>query len=149
MRIIRVQAADFDADAECRTLVKGRSGIGAMAAFTGYVRDDAELTALAIEHYPGMTEWEMAKHAQEAEQRWPLMALAMIHRVGILHPGERIVLVAAASVHRASAFRATEFLMDYLKTRAPFWKQEQRRSSAQWVEPKDSDADAALRWAAR
>jgi molybdopterin synthase catalytic subunit len=117
-----------------------------VVTFTGAVRNDSGLTALAIEHYPGMTEREIAKHAADAERRWSLMALTVIHRIGTLLPGERIVLVAAASAHREAAFRSAEFLMDYLKTRAPFWKQEQRGSSAKWVEPKESDANAALRW---
>ncbi|MGH6888419.1 MAG: molybdenum cofactor biosynthesis protein MoaE [Rhizomicrobium sp.] len=149
MRIVRVQTADFDVDAECQTLVGMRRSIGAVVTLTGYVRRDAGLTALAIEHYPGMTEREIAKHAAEAEDRWPLLALAVIHRVGTLLPGERIVLVVTASAHREPAFRAAEFLMDYLKTRAPFWKQEQHGSSAKWVEAKESDADAALRWLPR
>lgn len=149
MSIVRVQTVDFDIEAECRQLTAARSDVGAVATFAGYVRDDSGLTALAIEHYAGMTEREIARHAAEAEQRWPLLGLTVIHRIGTLLPGDRIVLVAAASAHRDAAFRAAEFLMDYLKTRAPFWKQEWRGSTAQWVEAKPSDTDAALRWMLR
>ena len=146
MRIIRIQEGDFDVRAECDTLVKGGANIGALVTFTGLVRGDNGLTALTLEHYPGMTEREIARHCDEAEARWPILGTAIIHRVGRLFPGDRIVLVATASAHRAAAFAAAEFLMDYLKTRAPFWKQEQRGTEAVWVDARDSDADAALRW---
>jgi molybdopterin synthase catalytic subunit len=146
MRTVRIQIADFDIDAECRALADARTEIGAMVTFTGCVRGDRGLTALTIEHYPGMTEREIAHHAEEAERRWPLCGLTVIHRIGRLEPGDRIVLVAVASAHREPAFQAAEFLMDYLKTRAPFWKQEERGSSAEWVEASQDDATAALRW---
>lgn len=146
MRTVRVQTADFDVDTECRALVKTRSDVGAVVTFIGYVRSDAGLSDLSIEHYAGMTECEIGRHAAEAERRWSLLALTIIHRVGTLLPGERIVLVAAASAHREAAFRAGEFLVDYLKTRAPFWKQERRGLSVEWVEAKASDAEATLRW---
>lgn len=146
MSTVRVQTADFDVDAECRALIETRSDVGAVVTFTGYVRSDAGLSELSIEHYAGMTECEIGRHAAEAERRWSLLSLTIIHRVGTLLPGERIVLVAAASAHREAAFRAAEFLIDYLKTRAPFWKQERRGSAADWVEAKASDAEAAVRW---
>jgi molybdopterin synthase catalytic subunit len=110
------------------------------------VRGDNGLTALALEHYTGMTEREIARHVHEAETRWPILGVTVIHRIGRLAPGERIVFVAVASAHRAAAFEAAQFLMDYLKTRAPFWKQEHRGADAAWVEAKESDADAAIRW---
>ncbi|HEY3778302.1 MAG TPA: molybdenum cofactor biosynthesis protein MoaE [Rhizomicrobium sp.] len=146
MRTVRVQTADFDIEAECRALAGGRPAIGAVVAFTGYVRGGNGLTALTIEHYPGMTEREIGRHAAEAEDRWPLDALTIIHRIGRLGGGDRIVLVAAASARREPAFQAAEFLMDYLKTRAPFWKREERGTSMEWVEAKESDATAALKW---
>jgi molybdopterin synthase catalytic subunit len=146
MNTIRVQEADFDGGTECERLTAGRTDTGAVVAFTGLVRDDNGLTALALEHYPGMTEREIARHVQEAETRWPLLGVTIIHRIGHLAPGERIVFVAVASAHRAAAFEAAQFLMDYLKTRAPFWKQEHRGMQAAWVEAKESDADAAIRW---
>jgi molybdopterin synthase catalytic subunit len=146
MRIIRVQANQFDPGAECETLVQGCTEIGALVTFTGHVRVDHNLTALTVEHYPGMTEREIAKLVSEAERRWKVLATTVIHRVGRLLPGERIVMVAVGTAHREAAFRAAEFLMDYLKTRAPFWKQEERGSQASWVEPRESDANAALRW---
>lgn len=141
-----MQTADFDIDAECRAMAPGRTDMGAVAAFIGCVRGDAALTALTIEHYPGMTEREIARHAAEAESRWPIQSLTVIHRVGRLLPGDRIVLVATGSAHREPAFRAAEFLMDYLKTRAPLWKQEHRGSSVKWVDAKGADSEAALRW---
>ncbi|HEX4159827.1 MAG TPA: molybdenum cofactor biosynthesis protein MoaE [Rhizomicrobium sp.] len=146
MNIIRVQTGDFDISAECDALVHGRPDIGAIVTFTGCVRGDESLIALTLEHYPGMTEREIAKHIAEAEAHWPILGATIIHRIGRLVPGERIVLVAVGSAHREAAFRAVEFLMDYLKTQAPFWKREQRGSEANWVEARESDANAALRW---
>jgi molybdopterin synthase catalytic subunit len=146
MNTIRVQTDDFDVAAEYEALVRNRTDIGAIVIFTGRVRRDDSLTALTLEHYPGMTEREIAKHVADAEARWPIRDTTIIHRVGRLDPGDQIVLVAVAGAHRETAFRAAEFLMDYLKTRAPFWKLEQRGSEAHWLEARQSDADAVLRW---
>ena len=146
MRIIRVQKEDFDARAECDALVKGRADIGAVVTFTGLVRGDGGLAALALEHYPGMTEREIARHVDEAEKRWPLLGVTIIHRIGKLVPGDAIVLVAVSSRHRQAAFEAAEFLMDYLKTRAPFWKEETRGDGKRWVEGRTSDTERADRW---
>jgi molybdopterin synthase catalytic subunit len=146
MSTIRIQREDFDIGAESDALAAGRSDVGAVVTFTGYVRADAGLTALTLEHYPGMTEREIASHVREAEQRWPLTGVTIIHRIGRLAPGARIVLVATASSHRQAAFAAAEFLMDYLKTHAPFWKEEERGNSKSWVAAKDSDEDAVRRW---
>jgi molybdopterin synthase catalytic subunit len=143
---ISIQTEDFDVSAEIAALTKGRDNIGAVATFTGLVRGDDGLTAMTLEHYPGMTEREIAAHVAEAQARWPLDGVTVIHRVGTLNSGERIVLVAVASSHRAAAFAACEFLMDYLKTRAPFWKLEQRGQQTEWVQSRASDADAAKRW---
>lgn len=144
MSTVRIQREDFDIAAECDALKGGN--IGAIATFTGLVRGNGGLAAMTLEHYPGMTEREIARHAAEAENRWPLLGVTIIHRIGRLLPGERIVLVAVASSHRAAAFEACEFLMDYLKTSAPFWKQEERGSAADWVEARASDDEAAERW---
>jgi molybdopterin synthase catalytic subunit len=146
MRTIRVQTENFDGSTECTRLVAGGVEIGAVVAFTGVVRGDDGLSTLTIQHYPGMTEREIARHVHKAEQRWALQGITVIHRVGRLCPGENIVLVAVASAHRKTAFEAAEFLVDYLKTRAPFWKQEQRGSKTQWLEAKASDETAAARW---
>lgn len=146
MSTIRIQREDFDVATECAALTKGHTNIGAVATFTGLVRDDDDLTAMTLEHYPGMTEREIARHVAEAEARWPLCGVTIIHRVGKLFPGERIVLIAVASSHRAAAFEACEFLMDYLKTRAPFWKHEERGASTQWVEARSADDKSAERW---
>ena len=124
----------------------GRSDIGAVASFVGQVRGDDGLTALTIEHYPGMTEREIARHVDDATRRWPLLGITVIHRIGRLLPGAPIVLVATAAAHRGPAFAACEFLMDYLKTRAPFWKQEERGDQHTWVEARASDGEAARRW---
>jgi len=144
MKTIRIQTDDFDAGAECAALAV--DNVGAMVTFTGIVRIDDSLSALTLEHYPGMTEREIARHVDEAERRWPLLGVTVIHRIGRLVPGENIVLVAVASAHRGAAFEVTEFLVDYLKTRAPFWKQEVRGSAVSWVEAKESDETAAARW---
>jgi molybdopterin synthase catalytic subunit len=142
---VRIQREDFDAGAEIARLTKGRSDIGAVATFTGICRDDG-IVAMTLEHYPGMAEAEIARHVEEAEKRWPLLGVTVIHRYGRLTPGENIVLVVTASSHREAAFAAAEFLMDYLKTRAPFWKKEERRDAAGWVEARQIDAAAAERW---
>jgi len=146
MSTIRIQREDFDVSAETEALTKSRHDIGAVAAFAGLVRGDGGLTAMTLEHYPGMTEREIARHVAEAETRWPLFGVTIIHRIGRLLPGERIVLVAVASSHRAAAFEACQFLMDYLKTSAPFWKQEERGNAREWVEARTSDDKAAERW---
>jgi molybdopterin synthase catalytic subunit len=144
MSTIRIQHGDFDVAAECDAL--GGKNAGAIATFTGLVRGDGGLSAMTLEHYPGMTEREIARHVAEAETRWPLLGVTIIHRIGRLLAGERIVLVAVAASHRKAAFEACEFLMDYLKTSAPFWKQEERGSATEWVDAKASDDEAAGRW---
>jgi len=146
MNTILVQSEDFDAGAECEALGSGRRDIGAVVAFTGVVRGDQGLSALTLEQYPGMTEREIARHVREAELRWPIAGVTVIHRVGRLLPGDRIVFVGVACEHRTAAFEAAEFLTDYLKTRAPLWKQEHRGEMAVWVEAKDTDEKSALRW---
>jgi molybdopterin synthase catalytic subunit len=146
---IRVQAEDFDVAAEIASVGQGRHDIGAIATFTGLCRDEGgRLAALELEHYPGMAEAELARVAAEAAARWPLQAATVIHRFGKIRPGENIVLVVTASGHRRAAFEAAEFLMDYLKTRAPFWKREHLvdGSTGAWVEAKDTDDATAERW---
>jgi molybdopterin synthase catalytic subunit len=144
--MIRIQQDHFDVGAEIAALTKGRANIGAVATFTGHVRADDGLTALILEHYPAMTEREIARHVVEAQKKWPLLDVTIIHRVGRLTPGAQIVFVGVATAHRSAAFEACEFLMDYLKVHAPFWKQEERASGTVWVEAKASDDDAARRW---
>jgi molybdopterin synthase catalytic subunit len=149
MFTIRVQATDFDVAAEQRRLTAGRTDIGAAVTFTGLCRDEAgTLAALELEHYPGMAEEEMTRVLDEARARWPLDGATLIHRHGKIAPGGNIVLVVTASRHRTAAFAAAEFLMDYLKTRAPFWKKEHMLdgTSGGWVEAKGEDDDAAKRW---
>jgi molybdopterin synthase catalytic subunit len=141
---IRIQQSDFDAGAEIATLAKG--GVGAVASFVGVVRGSDGVTAMTLEHYPGMTEREIARHVAEAQARWPLLGVTVIHRIGKLAVGGNIVLVAAASAHREAAFSACEFLVDYLKTRAPFWKLEERGGNADWVSTRAEDEDAVKRW---
>jgi len=147
---VRVEREDFDVGAEVRRLTAGRTDIGAIVTFTGTVRDGndgAAIAGMTLEHYPGMTEAELARVEAEAGKRWPLQASLIVHRVGTLKPGDNIVLVVTASAHRAAAFAAAEFLMDYLKTRAPFWKKETHADgSERWVESRDSDDTAAARW---
>lgn len=147
---VRVQTEDFDLSAETDKLIGGRRDVGAIVTFTGKVRGDddgREVSTLTLEHYPEMTEAEMARIEQEAMQRWPLQAVLMLHRVGELKAGDNIVLVIAASAHRQAAFEAASFLMDYLKTRAPFWKKETGADgSSTWVEARAEDDDAADRW---
>jgi molybdopterin synthase catalytic subunit len=144
---VRIQREDFDVGAEIAHLTQGRTDVGAIATFTGICRDDG-IAAMTLEHYPGMAEAEIERHVEEAEKRWPLFGVTVIHRYGRLTPGENIVLVVTASSHREAAFAAAEFLMDYLKTRAPFWKKEERRDGAGWVEARQIDAAAAERWTA-
>ena len=147
MRRVCVQTEDFDSGAELARLET--LGGGAVASFTGLVRGDDGLTALTLEHYPGMTQAALAALADQAEARWPLVGLVLIHRVGRMAVGERIVLVATASPHRAAALEACSFLIDRLKTDAPFWKKEERESGeTRWVEARASDNDAAARWTA-
>ncbi len=149
MPTIRVQAEKFDAGVEAALLARGRSDIGAIVSFTGLCRDEGgALAALEIEHYAGMAEAEMARAAARAEARWPLLGVTLIHRFGALEPGAEIVLVVTASAHRRAAFAAAEFLMDYLKTAAPFWKRVRRAdgTAQDWVAAADSDEEAASRW---
>ena len=148
MITIRVQPELFDAGAEVAALTAGRSDIGAIVSFTGLVRADDNLVALTLEHYPAMTARQLAAIAAEAWTRWPLLGGTVIHRHGRLLPGEPIVFVTIASAHRGAAFAAAEFLMDWLKTRAPFWKQEDRGGDLRWVPAKASDDAAAARWEA-
>jgi molybdopterin synthase catalytic subunit len=146
---VRLQREDFDAAAEAATLAHGRSDIGAVVTFTGICRGDERgepIVALTLEHYPGMAEAEIARHVEDACARWPLMGVTVVHRHGRIRPGENIVLVVTTSSHRQAAFAAAEFLMDYLKTQAPFWKQVETKSGAAWVEAKDADDAAAARW---
>jgi molybdopterin synthase catalytic subunit len=146
---IRLQREDFDAAAEAATLTRGRTDIGAVVTFTGICRGAESgdpIKALTLEHYPGMAEAEIARHVEEANTRWPLLGVTVIHRYGRMQPGENIVLVVTASSHREAAFAAAEFLMDYLKTRAPFWKQVESASGNAWVDAKDADDTAADRW---
>ncbi|MGE0280262.1 MAG: molybdenum cofactor biosynthesis protein MoaE [Rhizobiaceae bacterium] len=144
-----IQAQDFDTAAEIARLTTGRKDIGAVVTFTGLCRDEeGRLAALELEHYPGMAEAEITRIAAKASHRWPLTGITAIHRFGKIAPGENIVLVVTASTHRQAAFEAASFLMDYLKSRAPFWKKEHLTdgSSGNWVDAKLSDDDAAARW---
>jgi molybdopterin synthase catalytic subunit len=146
---IRIQQADFDIAAEIAALTRGRSDIGAVVSFSGICRgnDNGEpIAALTLEHYPGMAEAEIARHTETAMARWPLTGLTVIHRVGRITPGENIVLVLTASQHRQAAFAAAEFLMDYLKANAPFWKCEETSAGTGWVEARGHDDEAAARW---
>ena len=144
---IRVQRDDFDLRAETTLLTKGKPGIGAIVTFTGLCRDEGgTLSALELEHYPGMAEAEMLRIANLAIERFELKGLTAIHRYGKIAAGENIVLVVTASSHREAAFQGAEFLMDYLKTRAPFWKREERDAGNRWVEAHDRDDSAAARW---
>lgn len=145
---VRIQTDPFDASAEAAALTSGRSDIGAVVTFTGLVRADGGLAALTLECFVEMAETEIARLVDEAKARWPLDGVTVIHRFGRLEPGEPIVLVATASAHRQAAFAAAEFLMDYLKTQAPFWKKEERASGSSWVEAKAEDAAALARWSA-
>jgi molybdopterin synthase catalytic subunit len=144
---VRVQREDFDLGAELAALRAGRTDIGALVSFTGLVRDrDGSLTGFELEHYPAMTERALAAIEAEAQARWPLQASLIIHRFGPLSPGEQIMMVATASAHRQAAFEAAEFLMDYLKSRAPFWKKETTAEGAAWVDARETDEAALERW---
>jgi len=148
---IRIQQADFDIAQEIAALTKGRSDVGAVVTFSGICRGSENgepIAALTLEHYPGMAEAEIGRIAAEAVGRWPLQGLTAIHRHGRIAPGENIVLVIAASAHRQAAFEAANFLMDYLKSRAPFWKKEHHADGSQggWVDAKEADDEAASRW---
>ena len=146
---IRIQEADFDIGREIAALTAGRTDIGAVVTFSGICRGsegDEAIAALTLEHYPGMAEAEIARHTETAMSRWPLTGVTVIHRVGRITPGENIVLVLAASAHREAAFQAAEFLMDYLKANAPFWKREEKPTGTSWVDAHSHDDAAAARW---
>jgi molybdopterin synthase catalytic subunit len=142
---IRIQEEDFSLDAEIAALAQAGDP-GAVASFTGHVRKEGDLSVLTLEHYPRMTEDEILRIAEQAAARWPLSGATIIHRIGRLAPGERIVLVAVAATHRQAAFQACEFLMDFLKTHAPFWKEETRGHQRHWISPHAGDDAAAERW---
>ncbi|PUB15596.1 molybdenum cofactor biosynthesis protein MoaE [Yoonia sediminilitoris] len=145
--LVRVQADLFDAGAELNSFSQGRTDVGAIVSFTGVVRDtDGNLQEMLIEHYPGMTSKAITKITEEAIARWSLTDALVIHRYGPLKPGAPIMMVATAAAHRAAAFEAADFLMDYLKSRAPFWKKEVTDQGADWVAAKDADEDALKRW---
>jgi molybdopterin synthase catalytic subunit len=149
MAMVRVQAADFDPGAELAALSAGRTGIGGIGCFVGVVRDSAEsrpVRAMTLEHYPGMTEKRLAEIEAEAHRRWPLAATVIIHRYGKLNPGDRIVLVGTASSHREAALESCAFLIDWLKTEAPFWKLEESPEGAKWVEARASDDARKAAW---
>ncbi len=146
---VRVQEADFDLNAELTALRAGDPRIGALASFVGLVRDindGAGVSEMTLEHYPGMTEKALEAIVEEAKARWDIYGVLVIHRVGKLQPCDQIVMVAVTSAHRGEAFAACEFIMDYLKTRAPFWKREVTPEGARWVDARDSDDSAATRW---
>jgi molybdopterin synthase catalytic subunit len=146
---VRVQTEDFDVGREIEKLAAGDARAGAVAAFVGLVRDLNEATevrTLTLEHYPGMTEKALSQIVEEARSRWNIHDALIVHRVGRLEPGDRIVLAAVSGAHRGEAFAACEFIMDYLKTRAPFWKKEQTPSGERWVEARASDEEKASRW---
>jgi molybdopterin synthase catalytic subunit len=146
MSDIRIQREDFDPAAEIAALNTMAGDVGAIASFIGLVRADGRMEAMTLDHYPGFAEREISAHVAEARSRWPLLGVRVVHRVGRLTPGERIVFVGVASSHRQAAFAAAEFLMDYLKTRAPFWKLEEREGGATWVEARESDDESVRRW---
>jgi len=143
--MIRIQPEDFDAGAEIARL-NASTDVGAVATFTGHVRADDGLIALTLEHYPAMTEREIARHVAEAEERWPLLGVTIIHRVGRLVPGDRIVFVGVASSHRQAALEACAFLIDWLKTKAPFWKLEEGADGAAWVDARNSKSSISDDW---
>ncbi len=150
--MIRVQREDFDPGAELAALTAGDHSVGGVVSFVGLVRDMAAgqpIRAMTLEHYPGMTEKKLAEIETEARKRWPIEASLIVHRYGRLEPGARIVLVIVASSHRQAAFEACAFLVDWLKTQAPFWKEEETEAGTHWVEAKSEDDDAAARWRKR
>jgi molybdopterin synthase catalytic subunit len=146
--MVRIQEQPFDVGAELAALAAGRTDIGAIASFVGLVREHGAppITAMTLEHYPGMTEKKLADIEAEAHARWPLQASLIVHRHGRMLPGEPIVLVATASAHRAAALEACAFLIDWLKTQAPFWKLEETAGASRWVEARSADDEAAARW---
>lgn len=147
MASVSVQSGDFDIGAELSALRADNHDIGALVSFTGTVRDvGGTLTSMTLEHYPGMTEKELERISAEAEERWPLHGCRVIHRYGTLSPGDNIVLVVTASRHRHAAFQAAEFIMDFLKSKAPFWKKETTPEGGEWVDAKESDEEALARW---
>ena len=146
MSDVRIQREDFDPGTEIAALNTMAGDVGAIASFMGLVRSDDRMDAMTLDHYPGFAEREISAHVAEARARWPLLGVRVVHRVGRLTPGERIVFVGVASSHRQAAFAAAEFLMDYLKTRAPFWKLEERENGATWVEARESDDESVRRW---
>ena len=149
MARVRVQLEDFDVGRELESLTAERRDVGAIASFVGLVRDANDgqsIRAMTLEHYPGMTERALGEICAQAHARWDLLDTLVIHRVGTLRPGDRIVLVGVSSAHRGEAFAACEFIMDYLKTRAPFWKREATPQGARWVDARVSDDEAAARW---
>jgi molybdopterin synthase catalytic subunit len=146
---VRIQREAFDASAESAKLTRGRTDVGAIVTFAGICRGDENgkpIAALTLEHYPGMAEQEIVRHVDEARGRWPLLGVTVIHRHGRITPGEDIVLVVTASAHREAAFAAAEFLMDFLKARAPFWKQVDAAGQTNWVEARETDDKLAARW---
>jgi molybdopterin synthase catalytic subunit len=146
---IRIQQADFDVAREIAALTSGRTDIGAVVSFSGICRGNEggqTIAALTLEHYPGMAEAEIARHVEKAMSRWPLSGVSVVHRVGRITPGENIVLVLTASEHRQAAFEAAEFLMDYLKANAPFWKREEGAGGTGWIAARQNDDEAAARW---
>src|SRR6478736_138426 len=146
---VRLQREPFDAAVAAAELAHGHGDVGALVTFTGICRSEEDgkpIAALTLEHYPGMAETEIERHVAEATGRWPLLGVTVIHRYGRIVPGENIVLVATASSHREAAFAAAEFLMDYLKTRAPFWKQVERAGQKSWIDAKSVDDASAARW---
>jgi molybdopterin synthase catalytic subunit len=148
---VRLQREPFDVAAEAAALARGRTDVGAVVTFTGICRGreaEGPIAALTLEHYPGMAEAEIARHVEEARTRWPLLGVTVVHRYGRILPGEDIVLVVTAAAHRQAAFAAAEFLMDYLKTRAPFWKEVERAGQRRWIEAAATDDAAAARWSA-
>jgi molybdopterin synthase catalytic subunit len=147
--LIKVQQEDFDVGAEIGRLTEGNSKVGGLACFVGLVRDiagDDRITAMTLEHYPGMTERQLERLEAEARQRWPLQEVLIVHRYGKLEPGDRIVLVATASAHREASLESCQFLIDWLKTKAPFWKHEETESGSKWVSARAEDDAAAERW---
>jgi molybdopterin synthase catalytic subunit len=146
---VRVHAEAFDPGAEVNAMHDANVGVGAVVSFVGYVRDfndGRDVHGMFLEHYPGMTEKALSKIVEDAQQRWPLLKVEVLHRIGALEPGEPIVFVGVASAHRQAAFQACDFIMDYLKTRAPFWKKETTSEGPRWVEGRASDHAAADRW---
>ena len=146
---VRVQAEDFDVGVEIARVRSGRTDVGAVAAFVGLVRDineGANVASMTLEHYPGMTEKALSAIVDQAKGRWDIYDALVIHRIGTLHASDQIVLVAVSGVHRGEAFAACEFIMDYLKTEAPFWKKERTTQGERWVEARSSDDDARARW---